>query len=343
MTSSNIIADLAPSNLRNNRPDRYNGAGFSCRMTDFAPEDASLLLGTYRRIKQIYDLWLYNRGSTDYAQIKVYLMDSIGDNVFFSNVQSIGDSTRSLTDKHSIVRRVIHDVRGGALVPLMGYAQMLKEGLIDTVDIKMLVFLARDHAKMMRNAIEDIDTYTRNIDEAASLHTIDDLREKWLNLDIKMGERHIDIDLDCRFDGSISNCCLEVSATDRIIYNYVNNAARFAADERVGLHIVPCGEELVRIATSNVISPDHAAWLQEHTGGDLNQLFKAGVTRGSSGLGLSNCADFVTTCFGLKDSQQALEQGYLGARLDDHTVYFWFHWPRYVPTEEDTPCNCEDH
>ena len=35
--------------------------------------------------------------------------------------------------------------------------------------------------------------------------------------------------VDCRYEGALTECCLESAAIDRIFYNLVNNACRHAA------------------------------------------------------------------------------------------------------------------
>ena len=80
-------------------------------------------------------------------------------------------------------------------------------------------------------------------------------------------------------------------------------------------------------------------WLNEATDSNLTRLFMGGLTRGGHGLGLSSCTDFVVASFGITP-EQALDEGYLGAKVIDQRYLAWFHWPTYEPLPTDAICNC---
>lgn len=202
--------------------------------------------------------------------------------------------------------------------------------------------MARDHAKMMRNAIPDLDEPVRMADESAKIHGIDDFVEKLNTTVIKIAEKTATVSVLNTFQGNISNRCLETSAIDRIVYNYLNNAARFTSDNTIQVTIFQLNDQLVRWVVENPISEDHNAWLNEHVGTDLNVLFTAGITRGGSGIGLKNCAEFVGQSFGINNIQETVQKGYLGAKCIQNRFYNWFHWPIYLPQSNDEQhCTCK--
>lgn len=131
----------------------------------------------------------------------------------------------------------------------------------------------------------------------------------------------------CSFAGAVSARCLETASIDRVVYNLVNNAARFAADRAVTLWVFPVAPGLTRWVVENRIAPDQAAFLTDRVGGDLGRLFAGGVTRGGTGVGLANCAEIVADCFGLESPGEAVGRGYLGAAAVNYTYRAWFHWP----------------
>lgn len=55
MPVSETLLNLAPQNLEIYRPDRYNGDGFNVRLSDYAPEDADLIIRLYNAVKKTYD------------------------------------------------------------------------------------------------------------------------------------------------------------------------------------------------------------------------------------------------------------------------------------------------
>ncbi len=115
---------------------------------------------------------------------------------------------------------------------------------------------------------------------------------------------------------------------DRILYNLVNNATRFSADNRVDLWIFPIGDD-IRFVVANAVEAPAEAWLEERTEGDLGQLFRGGITRGGQGIGLSNCAALVAAAYGQQGPLKAVESGCLGADVLDGVFHAWFHWPAY--------------
>lgn len=334
------LLKLAPLQLENHRETRYDGSGFSLTLDRFAPEDAQLIGQIYQTVKQIYDLWFYSRDRPDHALLEASIKSLISDESFLKATQSLGRATYALHSRQPEVRKVVHDLRGGAISALVGYVSMLQAEMIEHLPVPRLVYLARDHAKMMRNAVIDLDVHTRAIDEASSVHFVEDMQAKWPGMEFNQEGRQVRIDFQCHYEGSISNCCLETSATDRIIYNLLNNAARFAADDQVRFSVFPVDRSVVRLVVDNAVDAAQAAWLEAHTADDLGRLFRGGLTRGGQGLGLSNCADFITKAFGLESVDLALEAGYIGAVHRDKRFYVWFHWPQYRPADGEATCDC---
>ena len=195
----------------------------------------------------------------------------------------------------------------------------------DPDELRSMVSLARDHAKVMRNALIDLDPEARAEDEQEQAHGIRELVEKLHDADYRLPDRSVRIS---EYDGGISSCCLEISAVDRIIYDLVNNAARFAADERVRLAIEFWPQDSVRFVVANTVSPDQRRWIEENTG-TPSELFRPHVTRDGRGPGLANCASFVASAYGHAFGEDAVEEGLVGAALGEDRFLAWFHWPRY--------------
>ena len=334
--------NLAPTDLRVRREDRYDGSGFSVNLSDLAAEDMSLVIQVYQAVKRIYDLWLYMRDTINYDLLREQL-SYFATPSFLSSAQTIGAATYTHRAPSDNLRKAIHDVRGGALASLIGYCHLI-DRLPDQVDIlRQAVYLARDHAKMMRNIIPDLDIPVRVADESTRVHGIGDFVDKWHGFIFEMEQKQVRIETDAHFHGFITNRCLETSAVDRILYNYINNAARFAATDKVRLTILPINKGVIRWVVENDINEQQRDWLKETLNLELNRLFEGGYTHGGHGVGLSSCVSLVAASFGLRQERQAIGEKYLGASLSDLTYYAWFHWPSYMPESDDEPmCTCED-
>ena len=175
------------------------------------------------------------------------------------------------------------------------------------------------------------------MDEATKAHAVEHFVAKWDGM-TGVGERAaVTVHVRCTFQGNVSARCLETSSIDRVVYNYLNNAIRFASDGAVTLWIFPVGGELTRWVVQNRVSTDQATFLAGATGPDLGRLYAGGITRGGSGIGLTNCAEIVADCFGLDSPAEAVARKYLGALACGEDYYAWFHWPAYTGSGSGKP------
>jgi K+-sensing histidine kinase KdpD len=238
--------------------------------------------------------------------------------------QALGAGLASRGDPR--LRSVLHDVRGGALTALMMEAAASSRPVPPPAQIALLAQLARDQAKMMRQAVVDLDPEGRVFDEREKLHHAGPIADKWSGRSHRVEGSQASIEVVCRYRDGLASRCLEAAAVDRVLYNLINNATRFAADERVTLDIFSVGRD-VRFVVGNAIAADHASWLRQETQGDLAKLFEGGITRGGHGIGLTNCTLLVGAAYGQDDPAETLAQGYLGAEMRGERFLAWFHWP----------------
>lgn len=341
MNNREIYRALASTDLKNNRSSRYDGGGFSVSLNDMVPEDVSLVLRLYQSLKGIYDLWLYMGETPNYQLLRTNLKQFCTTE-FIMAARAIGVATYNLDNPPPELRKACHDIRGGALSSLAGYAKLIPRLPEDDNLVRKAVFLARDHAKMMRNILPDLDTAIRAADESVKLHSIHEFIDKWHEITVEIGSKRVRVLAESDFECYITNRCLESSAVDRILYNYINNAIRFSAKEYVRLTVIPIDNSLTRWVVENELTDRQKAWLQETLGNDLSRLFQGGYTQGGQGIGLSSCSDLVAASFGVSP-REAIEGEYLGAKVFDNTYYAWFHWPIYMSEDENEPiCDCRE-
>ncbi|MFN3736371.1 hypothetical protein [Hydrogenophaga sp.] len=329
------IGEHLPSQLKNLRAHRYQGQDQDMLLSMLSLTDQAHARLLYDYAKGVHLCWLSMRDAPDWGVLREKVLALLAPPLR-SAAKGLGLETMAQTSdsdvKHAI-GKVLHDLRGGALMSLQLYAHMAQmDG--NPADLRAAAYLTRDQAKIMRNALPDLDPEVRQADEAEKPHFMQTVLEKWDGFrfggaDGQMGR----VEVSCAYHGLLASCCLEASAVDRVIYNYVNNATRFSSGPIIRMDIQPVDEQTVRWIVANPITRDQERWLQHETNGDLSRLFRGGLTRDGNGLGLSNCADFVAAAFGLPDIESALRGRYLGAKVEDGWYWAWAHWPALYPRD----------
>jgi hypothetical protein len=322
------LENLAPLDLRNYREDRFRGDGNRSRLSEFEESDRLLLLRIYQALQGVFEEML--PAHLDPAHIGHVLTEQAPKRVLVAEAtRQLGISTLGRNQSRHLAQ-VIHDVRGGALQSLLIRWEMFAMFPEGTTGLSAVFFLLRDHLKIMRNCVADLDAKRFTDDSARKDHGTDLLLEKWTNADFYGGNIPAQIEFDCTYEGNLCESCLEFSTLDRIIYNLLNNAARNANDHLVQFHILPTPTqekvENLRFVIANHVSDDHATNLTAAVP-DLGQLFRNGFTTGGHGVGMSIVADFCTQAFGIYDGEAARKDGYYGAQWIQGNFVAWFHWP----------------
>ena len=127
MNISNELLNLAPTDLIIYRTERYDGGGFGVSLSQFVPEDVSLIIQLYSAVKKIYDLWLYMKDAPNYELLRQQIIATFGSEQFLTSMQAIGAATYGHKAASPLMRKVVHDIRGGGLTVLTGFVYLLKE------------------------------------------------------------------------------------------------------------------------------------------------------------------------------------------------------------------------
>ncbi|TVR65337.1 MAG: hypothetical protein EA422_04435 [Gemmatimonadales bacterium] len=320
------------------------------------PQGRRVLIRLYHGLEEVYQQWRGQRSNPDWESLEARIA-RLTEESFVARVESLvhelpasrpdggagPDATRLLQ-----AGKVLHDIRGGGFTSLVVYSRALEEGLpagLPQDDLRLsAVFLARDHAKMMRNALPWIDPEGRRRDLEEQPHRVEALLGKWRSMDRLPSPRgaSVSVKVAQRYDGLLASCCLEVSALERVLSNLLANAVRFAIASPIRVEVDPVEPDAVRWLVANRIAPDDAAWLHERCRGEAGHLFRsrvAGGRAGGEGLGLATCADFVCAAFGLEGVDQALQAGYLGAWWGEGWFMVWVHWPALAHGDDAVPAS----
>lgn len=337
------LLDLAPLQLPNWRKVRYLGDDVFVVLDKLVLRDQTLLRELYEALTELLYA-IADPSSSDEQKWEAVAQWTRQRNLdaVIGDVRELGRASHEQNPSEELAKSM-HDVRGGALAALLGRLQMIKllprnEGSLNT-----LFILTRDHLKIMRSAVVGLDEPRREADHKPKSHGVRLILEKWHNSVVgpKWHERQIQMFVDCRHEGALTECCLESAAIDRIFYNLANNACRHVADDRLDMAIFPVPDatgETLRFVLSNQVSEEDAVYLRglmpegadsvdKGSGQSIFSLFEPEVSSTGSGFGLTVVAQFAAYAFGLRDRQDALRKRYVGAVLEGHTFRIWFHWP----------------
>ncbi len=334
---------LAPTTTLRERGERYRGDTVTASIRELPSFDRANVRALYEFLLVVYDR---SRADLERPQQGLAALRELVSSELFTEllarVRRLGATLRA-ADAPMSIRRSLHDVRGGSLMALLMHLDVIREDEALPNDLQRVFILSRDHLKMMRNALHDLDPARYQLDLQGRAHSVALLREKWTDVRYAPGAADAPattttvVRFHCDFEGAVSERCMEFSALDRVIYNLVNNAARHSVDGRVDV-VVRAVDDFedtdLRFAVINRVSAAQQAALRERFGDQLSELFRGGFTTGGHGIGLRICGDFVTHGYARASLDDALARRLLGAELIDGCFVAWFHWPGRRATSE---------
>lgn len=332
-----VIRSLGPSRAQAFAV-RLPDASISVQTHELLAGDAERLYRAYRFLAQLHAHARAQRDQPDGIARLVAHLESMDLPRFQDDVAALGYGLGQ-HDAPPRLHKAYHDLRGGSLLALLMHVDLVQQGRGEPEDVQRIALLARDHLKIIRNAVPDLDPVAYDADLRSKAHPMALLREKWGAVRYRLARREVTVELDCPYDGTIAARCLEFSTLDRIVYNLVNNAAEHTHDGLVRLVVMPVHEPheshaegmLLRLAVINRLDPHQRDTLRHRFGGEPSELFLGGFTTAGHGLGLRICADLVAHAAGLPSIALALDHGHLGVRIVDDWFVAWFVWPSSSP------------
>ncbi len=330
--SDATVKALAPCNLPLLRQDPFVRSRSSASIHDLPEPIRPVIRRLYQTLLAIFAQFGQNR-QIDQKTLRRLLREADW-SALIQEVRSI-----SLSQDDPILGQVIHDVRGGSLQALALQLQLLELEPAKPLETERTYLLLRDHLKIMRNCLPDLDPERTQRDIELRAHGVDLLLEKWQQAEYRLPDGTAQVVVDARYNGVVADRCVEFSALDRVLYNLINNATRHSADQRVMVGIFPitdCESPSLRFTLANRIDPLQHAALNQRFGQDWSQLFRGGFTFSSSGaeghgFGLAICAELVANAYGLPNGMVAINDRYVGAVPHGDLFVAWFHWPIAAP------------
>jgi signal transduction histidine kinase len=314
-----ILSGLAPAELENRRAPRYRSEEQALELRAFGSTNRDVVVSLYAFLAELAETV---HGAPDLADPAPLLAFVTRHDVrgFVQRVQGLRVEGR---DDH--LAEALHDVRGGAMTPLFLQLTRLTRGPYRAEMARALLIYTRDHMKMMRNVVSDLDPAGRARDLAPLPHSLDDLARAMAEFTATLGDQPIVVDVSCMGEAVIADSCVECAAIDRVAYNFLNNAVRYAEQPRIAVGLAVLDHDL-RVAVANSIAPRHRATLVELLAKQPTALFE-GYTTSGSGHGLRIVGDLVGRAYGVPSTKALIEGGYVGAKILEDGFLGWFHWP----------------
>jgi signal transduction histidine kinase len=319
--SRETIAQLAPSPLENCRSTRYRADEQAIELSALAPADRPVVVQIYAMLQELEGIVGGDAGLDDPAPLLAFVArHDVGELVH--RIRRLGAEQQD--DEH--LAEAIHDIRGGALSALV--VHLLRLGRVPyRSDIARTLFIAtRDHMKMMRNVLRDLDLVARERDLTLRPHSLGELARALREFTATAaGDEPVVVAVDCTVEGIIAESCVECAAIDRVAYNLLNNAARYASRPTIDAWLLTTESDL-RVAIANSISPEQRSVVTEQLAASPTSLFGSFTTSGS-GYGLRIVSELVGRAYGIASIETLTKAGYVGARVVDDSFVTWFHWP----------------
>ncbi|WP_029631857.1 histidine kinase [Zavarzinella formosa] len=329
MSTETTLTHLAPFYLPFRRVLPTDGGEFKVALAEFAPADRVALRRIYVTLQAVANAGASQGDEQARMLAEQTILDEVNDE-FSGIARRLGEATGRTGPRSQLIRKAVHDVRGSGLTVLIGMAELLHSASGNAEIIRSCVESAKSHVRIMRSLFPDIDPRSAQTDREADWQCLGPILDKWDGAEMPgpAGPVQVRVRNTCgrttAFRGS------EAPNLDRVLYNLINNAMRFAADSEVGMWVFPVRNGLVRWVIRNRLTPKQVEFLLGNLHADFKSLYAGGITTDGHGIGLANCAEIVAACFGVDSPDQAVEEKYLGAVVEEGSYYAWFHWPSYL-------------
>ena len=317
--SLETISKLAPPKLENHRTTRYRAEEQAIELSAFGAESSPVVVSLYEFLSELASIVGSDQDLEDAAPLTA-----------FAARHDVGELLHRLRrlradDEGDHLAEALHDIRGGAMTALFVQLSRLARVPYRPEMARALSIYARDHMKMMRNVVRDLDAAARARDLELLPHSLGDLARALAEFTATVDDQPVVVDVSCTSVAVIADSCVECAAIDRVVYNFLNNAARYADQPRISSWLVALESDL-RVAVANSISPAQRDVLVELLAKDPNALFGSFTTSGS-GHGLRIVSELVGRAYGLVSTEALTEGGYVGAKVVEDGFVGWFHWP----------------
>ena len=246
--SLEAISQLAPTALANHRADRYRADEQAVELSAFGTGDAAVIGSLYAMLAELAGIVGGDHDLADPAPLLGFV-ERHEVLEFVHRLRRLGADHR----EGNHLAEALHDIRGGAMTAL--FVQLSRLGRVPyrAEMARALSIYTRDHMKMMRNVVRDLDAAARARDLGLLPHSLGDLARALREFTGVVGEEPVFVEVVCTAEGVVAESCVECAAIDRIAYNLLNNAVRYADRPAISAWLLMLESDL-RVVVANSIS-----------------------------------------------------------------------------------------
>lgn len=320
------LFDSLPDALASSREARYRGGRFTLKLSSaFSREEARVFRDLYEILLDLNTLASPARG------LGRNQLDAACSFARKSNFMQIAHEIEGMhknldTMRGNAITIVFYEIVSGPFRSIRASIELLREWEPTPEIVQTLFYLSRDHLKIMRSVLLDLDPERRARDATQRLHSIDLLLEKWENARYQTPEGALYVSMENEFRGFVAERCLEFAELDSFFYHLANNTLRFASEPHLYIHVTQRKGDNLLWTFGNPVSPQQAKAVQEAAARE-GSLFNYGASTGGTGLGLAILGSCVAYAYGYENTQQAEAAGVFGHLVRDGCFLLWFHWP----------------
>ncbi len=310
------VVGLAPLAFENMRSVRYRAEEQALDATRFTDPDLSVVRSLYAMLASLEQA-VSERADGELADfLAAHDLEDL-----LVRVRGLGGDR----DSDARLAAAYHDIRGGALTAILIHFSRLSRGLAREGTRRALLLGIRDHRKMMRNVLADLDPDARARDLAFLPHSLEDLASALRGYTGEVRGAPVRVKVQSDLHAVVAESCVECSALDRMAYNLLGNAVRHADEASISVWLLSLGQDL-RVVVGNRIAPAQRGMLERLVVADEASMYGSFTTTGS-GLGLGIVADLTSRAYGVTQIDELVAGRYVGVELFEDVFASWFHWP----------------
>jgi len=324
------IRHLVPGRLPRRMDERCSGVAVHGSLAkDFNPEETDTIVAIYQELGLLLELTRPDEnGQHGPDELHANLVRFVHATQLLE-LGSVLETFESLAVQTHDTRlaTLFSEVVGGPFASLYSILFLVKRAGIEPEYFRSLFYLARDHRKIMRSLITDLDTETRKEDETEKYHSIELLLQKWKDAIYRAMHGELNVNFQTSYDGYVAERCIEFAEVDRLFYLIANYALKSAKPKVLSIQAEPSSDKCDLIWLFRWVPESGEKARMDNLKEQKRSIFEQITGADRKDYGLQPISECVAHAYGLDNPAQSISGGYVGSVFSGKELRIWFHWP----------------